>query len=274
VRRTIIAVTALLLAMSIYVANFGFWMRTEVVDVETFTESAIVSFAIDGSYEAIGDIVAERMTDEYPVLALMGSSLGTLLGTILATEPFEPALEAVARDVHAQLFDGAAEPVVIDLSSYQNIILDTLSGLAPGLVELLPDGFFREYTLFESSEIPGLSDDAENLRVATWVSTVGIVMFGLLVLFVARSAIVSTMAIGVALIIAATATLIVLPPARGTMRIAISSDAYTTLAVNLYDTATASLVTRSLILGGSGAVMVILSMLMRLARKPSASKSA
>ena len=169
-QRTIIVVTTLLLAVAVYLANVGFWMQSEVVDAEAFTATAIESFARPGSYEALGDIVADKVVDEYPALTFVRSNLGSLMGSMLATEPLEPALVVVAGDIHERLFGGSESAVLIELGDYEEAIVEGLETSAPALVRLLPDGVFRQYTLFDAGEIPNLAAEVDRIRMITLIS--------------------------------------------------------------------------------------------------------
>lgn len=255
VRRTIIVVTTLLLAASVYLASFGFWMRSEVVDVDAFTASALESFALPGSYDAIGEIIADKVVAEYPVLRFVRSNLASLLGSLLATDPFEPALTVIAVDIHDRLFGDVRTAVIIDLGEYEEVILEGLEANAPGLIPLLPSDVFRQYTLFDTDEIPDLSANADRVWAATLFAAMSMIVAILLLVVLVRPWTTSAIAIGVALMLASLVTLVVKPLASGAMRVTITDDAYRVLAVSLFEVVSGSLMARAGVIGVGGAVL-------------------
>ena len=225
-QRTIIVVTTLLLAVSVYLANLGFWMQSEITDAEAFNATAIESFALPGSYEALGEIVADKVVEEYPALTFVRSNLASLMASILATEPLEPALIVVAEDVHDRLFGGTGTAVVIDLADYEDVIIEGLDASAPGLVSLLPSDLFRQYTLFDAGEIPDLAAEADRIRTITMISLASAVAAIVLLAVVGRRWTESAMAVGIALMLASVVTFVVRPLATGVMRVSVTDADY------------------------------------------------
>ena len=252
----IIVVTTLLLAASIYLANFGFWMRTEVVDSEAFTASAVASFDLPGSYDAIGRIVAGKVVDEYPVLGFVRSNLASLLGSLLATEPFEPALVMIADDIHDRLFGGVRTAVVIDLAEYEDVVIEGLAESAPGVVALLPGGVFRQYTIFDAGEIPDVSGDVERIRAASLFAAVSAIVAAIMLVVLVRPLTAAAIPIGIALMLAAVVTVIIKPVTAGLMRVAVTDEAFRVLAVNQFEVLSRSLVVPAVAIGFLGVVLV------------------
>jgi len=249
-------VTTLLLAVSVYPASFGFWMRSEVVDADAFTTSALESFGLPGSYDAIGEIVADKVVEEYPVLRFVRSNLASLLGSVLATDPFEPALAVVAEDVHDRLFSGVQTAVIIDLAEYEDVILESLEDSAPGLIPLLPGGVFRQYTLFDAGEIPDFSANTDRIRAGTLFAAASMVAAIILLVVKVRPWTTSAIAIGMALVIASLVTLVVKPLASGTLQVTITDEAYRVLAVNFFEVTSRSLMAQAGVIGFGGAALI------------------
>lgn len=260
VLRAIIVVPTLLLAASVYLMNFGLWMRTEVVDPEAFTTSALESFGLPGSYDAIGDIVADKVVDEYPVLAFVRSNLAALLGSLLATEPFEPALVMIAEDVHDRLFGDVRSAVVIDLSDYEDVVLEGLARTAPGVVSLLPSAVFRQYTIFDADKVPDLSGDIHRISLASMFATASALAAIVLLVVMVRPWSAAAIPIGIALVLAALVTLLVKPITAGLMRVTVTDEALQVLAVNLFEVSSRSLVVRALAIGVVGLALLIVGL--------------
>ncbi len=265
-RRTLIAVITLLLAMSVYAVIFGSWMATEIVDRTSFVESALESFERDGSYEAIGSIVARRIVEEYPAAGILEETLRPLLTTLLATEPFRPLLETVAVDIHVRLLDGVTTAVVVDLAAYEEVIVRAVEVIAPGLVDLFPDDVFRSYVLFDAGEVPDIRAEVDVLRAVLWIGVVAIVVLGVILVSVARSRSTVLIAAGLALLLAAGAAVVLTPLGRSYPD-AISNPDYSVLASNMYDTVTISLIQRSMLVGAVGAAILVVGLTLRLRRR-------
>lgn len=246
--------------MSVYLVNFGLWMQSDVTDPDAFTATAIESFALPGSYEALGEIVADKVVGEYPALTFVRSNLASLMASMLATEPLEPALVVVAEDVHDRLFEGTATAVVIDLADYEDIIIEGLEGTGTGLVSLLPSGVFRQYTLFDAGEIPDLSAEADRIWAITMISVASAVVAIVVLAVVGSRWTESVMAVGIALMLASLVTFIVRPLATGVMRVSVTDADYRVLAVNFFETASSGLVVSTALIGAIGLLLALLGL--------------
>ncbi|MGI9666566.1 MAG: hypothetical protein ACR2N2_05625 [Acidimicrobiia bacterium] len=234
-RQFAIVIATVFLSTGVYWGNLGLWFQSEIADEDAFVESAMLSFEQEGSYDAMGEIVAQKMLAEYPALALLGDSLGSLLGTLLATEPFEPALEAVARDLHDRLFNGTDDPVLIDLAEYEDIILSAVEIAAPGLVGLIPDDVFRTYVVFEGDSIPDLASESDALRRTAVVAVIVGLAAAVALVALTRQMWELLAGVGVALLLAGGGTALSTSTTRETVRALTTSEAYRTVVLNLYD---------------------------------------
>lgn len=267
-RRALIAVITLLLAMFTFTLLFGSWMRHSVVDRDAFVASATDSFTREGSYEAIGVTVAERVADEYAVFGILGDDLAPIFADLFATEPFAPMLEGVVIDIHARLIDGDRGPVLVDLSSYEDVILATLSAISPGLIDLLPASFFRSYVLFEAGAVPDIALQADAIAAASWVALPALGILVLMLVLVARSATTVTVSLGIALVLAALAGLAFIPWGWVTLDITIQDPEYLILARNMFDVMTGALVHRAVAVGIAGATVLLLGVVGFVRRRP------
>ena len=273
-RRSLIAVVTLLLAMSAYVLVFGSWMRSDVADRGAFVAAALESFELPGSYRALGVAVADRVTEEFPAFGLIDANFDSLFAVLLATEPFQPLLEDVAVDIHARLFDGVQGPVVVDLAEYEEVILRTVAAISPGLVDLLPEDFFRSYVLFEAGQVPDIAAESDAISAASWVAIVAAVVLGMILILVVRTVPTIFFSVGIALLLAAAAGLLLVPAGDAALDTTIQDPEYLVLAQNMFDVITDGLLRRATIVGLAGLVIVIVGALVWLAqRRPVSAQS-
>ena len=272
-KRVVVVVASLLLGVCVYVSVFGVWYGRNVVDQDAFTEHALASFEREGSYAALGEIVADKVIAEYPGLALFGSSLATLFGALLATPPFQDALEELARDMHERLLEETRAPVVVDLERYRDEVVGGFNAFAPGLMELVPDDAFREYTLFDEGAVPGVADETERLRTYT----VGAVIVGALAAVSIAVAAASMgerfVAFGFSLLAAGGAILVLTPMTRETLRVAVPDEADREVVLNLFDTITESVPTLATVLVVAGLGLLIAGGVLLLRRRRSGQSS-
>jgi hypothetical protein len=257
VQRTVAVIASILLAMAVYVANFGYWLQDAAIDTDNFVDSAMTAFDAEGSPEAIATIVADKAVDEYPVLLLFEAGLVNLFTSLLDTGTFDIALELAAIDLHTRILAGDQGAIVVDLEQYRDIILGTIEGISPELAARVPGGLFFSFELLEAGVLPDVSAEAERIVSIARLALVAAVALALLLGLYLRKASSILAAIGAALLMASVATAILVPGARQLMSAAIDNEAYKTLAVNLYDELLVSLVLRSLILGTIGIVLLV-----------------
>ncbi|MGI9585923.1 MAG: hypothetical protein ACR2N7_10075 [Acidimicrobiia bacterium] len=263
-QRTVAVIASILLAMTVYVANFGYWVSDAAIDTDNFVESAMTAFDADGSHEAIATIVAEQAVEQYPVLLLFEAGLVNLFTSLLATGTFDVALELAAVDIHTRILAGDQSAIVVDLEQYRDTILGTIEGLSPELAARIPAGLFFTFELLEAGVLPDVSDEADRIvSVARLALVAALALALLLALYLRKPSRILT-AIGAALLMASVATAILVPGARRLMQIAIDDAAYKTLATNLYDELLVSLALRSWILGTIGIVLLGAGLVIRL----------
>ena len=269
-RRLIVVGSSVLLGACLFASTFGFWYALNVVDEDRFTDHALTSFEREGSYDALGDLVARKVVAAYPSLALLGSSLSTLLGALLATEPFEPALDQIARDLHDRILANEDEPIVFDLADFEDALVGQLSVVSPDLVRLIPADAFREYTVLEADEIPRIRDETDRLRVvAIGAIVIGFLLVGTIVVSSAsdHEALLSH---GLAFTIAGLFSWLLTSTTRGTLSDVVDDEAYRTVLVNLYDTMAESLQALTVVLLVVGGALLVSGAALMVARTRSA----
>ena len=202
-RRYIIVLAATILAGSTFAAAVGLWVDAEVVDEDAFIASSLESFAVEGSYDAIGASMAAKVIDAYPSLGLLQATLETLFAALVATEPFEPLLVDVATQVYEVAVDGSGNPIVIDLAEYRDVVLASLAAIAPDLAARVPPGVFTSFELFTADELPDASFQIDAMTTVGWIAVVvAMAMVVLLVMFLRRGRL-ALGSIGTALLVGA-----------------------------------------------------------------------
>lgn len=263
VRRTIIGVAALLLAMAVYLVNFGFWVQQELLDEDAFVASALDSFAVEGSPEALADIVAGKMIAEYPAAIVLGPALSSLLTNLLVTDAFQPALVEVAEDLHVRLTGGETSAIVIDLAPHEENIMEAIASAAPGLVDLVPDGLFRTYTVFDAGEVPNAAGGLQLVELMSLLAVMGAIVLVGIIAFVGRSIASIFGAVGLALLLGGAVGLLLVPLGGNSIGLLTSNASYEVLGNNLFDVLIDSLAGRSLSLIIVGAAMFAIALIAR-----------
>ena len=269
-RRIIIVVGTLVLAMAIYAANFAFWAEDAVIDEEAFVDAAMTSFTREGSYPALGEIITAKVIASYPSLVVIEGTLVSLFASVAAAEPFQPALEDVSSQVHAVIVDGDRAPITIGLAPYRDLVVSSVGAFSPGLAEQIPSDLFTTFVVFESDELPDASRatrSADRFAYAALVIAVGLA--AVLILYL-RDVGLSLIVLGVSLVMGAAATSIVIPLARRGAGVVTTSPAYQTLAGNLYDELVSSLASRAWILGAAGLIVFAVGGLIRVGTRRNA----
>ena len=255
-RRYIIVLAATILAGSTFAAAVGLWVDAEVVDEDAFIASSLESFAVEGSYDAIGASMAAKVIDAYPSLGLLQATLETLFAALVATEPFEPLLVDVATQVYEVAVDGSGNPIVIDLAEYRDVVLASLAAIAPDLAARVPPGVFTSFELFTADELPDASFQIDAMTTVGWIAVVvAMAMVVLLVMFLRRGRL-ALGSIGTALLVGAGAVAVFIPLGRLAAGRTFTNEAYLVLSQNLYDTLVIPLWQRAWIVAGAGLVLV------------------
>jgi hypothetical protein len=270
VRRTIMVVASLLVAMGIYAANFALWANRSVVDEDAFVTSAMHSFSLEGSYEALGVVIADKVVDAYPSLDAMRGILVPLFTSLAATEAFRPALLEVSTQIHADVVGGANLPVTIDIAEYEDTLLAAVSLISPTLAAEVPSELFRTFVVFDAQDVPNVSAPARSASTFALFAAVIAIAAGIVLWLGLRSAGSWFVACGLALLLAAIATAILIPAAGLVSNRLVDNDAYRTLGTNLYGELVRSLTTSTVGIAVVGLVFVGLGWLLLAAKRRAA----
>jgi hypothetical protein len=257
-RRPVIVAATILLAFSTFVAVVGVWTGATVTNRDAFVDSAVASFGLDGSSEALGVVMADKVVDAYPALTVLESGFAALFGSIIISEPFQPLLVEVSNQVHEVAIAGSNTAVVVDLSGYEDAVVRSLGVLAPDLATRIPSEVFGSFELFAPGELADASGGLSDAVAVGWLAVALSVMLVMTLVVVPRNGVVALIAIGGALVIGALATAVTIPIVSETLRVAVTDDAYRVLGRNLYASLVLPLSQRAWMITGIGAMMVLL----------------
>jgi hypothetical protein len=267
VRRTIIVVASLLLAMAVYAANVALWAQREVVDEDAFVASAMTSFTRAGSYGALGTIITDKVVARYPSLLFLQGPLIPLFTALVSTEGFVPALADVSSQVHDVVIGGSSSPVVLDIGDYEDELRDSVSVVSPVLADQIPEEIFTSFEVFGVGELPDAGDAANLAPVATWFALVVAIAAAAILWVTLRDVGWWLIATGASLLMGALATTIIIPLGRGLSGVAFDSEAYRILAENLYTELVGSLARRTWVLSLVGLGLLGVGWLITLGRR-------
>jgi len=262
-----IVVASLLLAMTVYAANFALWADKEVVDSDAFVESAMESFTREGSYRALAEIMTEKVVAKYPSLTLLEPTLLSMFSGLVATSPFEPALEDVSLQIHTAVIGGAPAPIVLDIGEYRDLLVTAVSLVSPSLADQIPEELFSSFRVFDQGELPDVSSAATRAAAFGWISLGMAIVLAVLLMLVLGSARRWLIACGSALVLGALATAAIIPLARASANSTVENAAYRVLGTNLYDSLVESLAFRTWILGVVGVAFLGIGMVAAISQR-------
>lgn len=213
-RPLISGTVTVLLAALIYLANFSWWLDTQVLEPDEFTDATVTALSQESSREAMGQLIADRLVDEIPLLIVLKSNLAGLFSELLASPALEDVLTFVAIEIHDRITTGSNEAVVVDLVGYREVILGPIEVVAPRLAELVPDGWFTSVEVLGEESLPDLSLQARWVGVVKVLSILGAVMVAWFLLRFLEQRGVGIGLIGSAFLLAGFATAILVPGAK------------------------------------------------------------
>ncbi|MEZ5175378.1 MAG: hypothetical protein R2823_10885 [Acidimicrobiia bacterium] len=257
------------LAAALIIANFGWFARRDLADSQRFSEIAVGALAEPSSTEAIASITVERFSDGRPVLIAVSPLLESALVGILERPRLEPMLVSVAAQLHAALFDGQAEGIVVDLTGVEDLIMGPLERFAPEFAATIESSFFAEIVIVEPGSLPELSPYASIARRILWGAILLAVILSVLIVLLARRAATATMMIGGAVAFAGLVTSFVLPGGRRVVIEAVSDDRVEVIVTNIFHDLAAGLRAQSRLLLMIGLAVVIVGLVLRIASSPS-----
>jgi hypothetical protein len=249
---------AALLAMAVYVGNVAWWLDQAVAEQETFVDATIEALGQETSRDAMGQLIAQRLVDEYPLLVVVESNLTRLFSDLLATPSLSGVLTAVSIDIQQRLVTGDKDAIIVDLLDYRNEIMEPVEAVAPTLAELVPDEWFDSVEVLEEGVLPDVGFYARwSGRSRVVFAVAAGALMGVLLWFQRRRGMGSTL-VGVAFVLASFATAIGVPGAKAVALWRIHSPPIEVILSNTYDQFTTHLKVSALVIGLIGVGFVAL----------------
>ena len=203
-----------MLGVLVYVANFAWWFEREIVDSENFVDSTVVALGREESRDAMGQLIVDRLVDEFPLLIVVESNLVGMFSDLLATPALSGVVTDVGADVHEAIVTGNQDAIEISLEDYRDVIVAPLEAISPQLAGLVPDGWFVSIEVLEAGALPDLSLYARWADLARFLSIIGAAALAASLLWFANRRSVGLMLVGAALIFAGAASAVLVPAGR------------------------------------------------------------
>lgn len=258
--RTIVVLTTIVLAMTVYFANVGWWLETEILDQDRFVATTLEAMEDDTTRDAAAAIIVDTLADEFPLLRLLATPLTELFSELLSRDVIQPLIVATSTDVHRRLVEGDQSALIIDLDPYRDLLLAPLASLSPELAARVPDNWFRTVEVFEAGTLPDLSSYARNNRVAAIVTTLLSVGLVAVLMVVSKRWFLGFLAVGMAFLLAGGFSALLVVGARPTASLFIGDEPSTTLLTGVFNAFTQPLMGRSLAILAAGALLFVIGL--------------
>jgi hypothetical protein len=260
-RRTIVVLASVSLAIAFYFANVGWWLETEILDPESFVATAVEAMEDDATREAASAIIVDTLSDEFPLLRLLDSALVGLFSDLLESDVIHPLIVATSSDVHRRIVEGDQSALVIDLDPYRELLLAPVESLSPQLAARVPDDWFRSVGVLDEGDLPDLSGYAENTKRAAIIAALVSVGMVATIFVVSKRWYFAFVSVGAALALAGGLSALLGPGARSTAALLVDDEPRTMLLTGVFGAFTQSLTTRSLAILAAGALLVVAGLL-------------
>lgn len=234
-RTAISILLALLLAILIYLGNFAWWLDRQVIQSESFVDSAVEALDRESSRDAMGRLIVDRLVDEYPLLIILESNLVGLFSELLAAPALDEVLTFVAVEIHDRIVTGDDEEIVVDLLSYREAILGPVEAVAPRLAALVPDEWFTSVEVLEEAALPDVSRQARWVGPVKYLSLFGAVALALFILWFVKQRVRGVAMIGFAFVVAGFGTATIVPGGKALTLGQISGLSVEIIIGNTYD---------------------------------------
>jgi len=255
-RSPIAILLAALLGVLIYVGNFAWWFDREVADSENFVDSTVVALGERDSREALGQLIADRLVDQYPILIVVESNLVGMFSDLLATAALGEVIRFVGVDVHERIITGNQNAIVINLEDYRDAIMAPLAAVAPRLADLVPDGWFVSVEVLDDGALPDLSLYAQWTSTARFIAIVGAAALMALLLWSVKRRGMGVVLVGVAFMLAGFASGLLAPGGRWLATRDVDRRSIEVLVTNAYNEFARSLLLSAAILFLIGLALV------------------
>jgi len=256
VNRTVSIVLAGLLGLCVYVGAVAWWFETEVSDPDTFVASTSAALSSEESRDALGQLIVDRLTEEYPILLIVESRLVELSSSLLETENLRSAVALISENIHGRIISGQTGAIVIDLGPYKDDILAPIESIFPELAALVPEAWFESVEILASGSLPDLSAAHTRAPLAKNLALGGAVLLILALLWRSGSRRRNVALIGGAVMLGGAVSGLLVPVSRWRLVGSIGDDPSQVLYANVYNGFTTSLLRNAIVLALFGAVIL------------------
>ena len=259
-RRPLLFLSIGLLGVALYAANFSWWLETEVIDSEAFVETTVEVLNEPAARDATAAIIVERLVEELPILGLLESGLTSIFSDLLSTEELQGLLVLLGEELHGRMVTGDQSDFVLDLDPFRETLLTPLTALAPELVDLVPESWFRSVAIVDGDVIPDIEPYVEVNRIVAVVATGASILLILVTATLAKRWWTGLGFVGLAMAFAGGASAFLVSVASSFVAGTITDESLKDLATSLYEGLTQSLLARSLLLVFAGLVLIAIAL--------------
>ncbi len=262
-RKSLIVVTAALLALFLFVANVAWWMDARVLIADEFVETAVDGLTLPASREATAQIVVGRLADELPALAVFDTVLVGLFSDLFGTEELKGLFVALAEDLQQRIVEDDLQPIVIDLDQYRTTVLRPLQVFSPQLASLVPADSFRSVEVLDAGVIPSIPPIARfAVAVAVVASAISAVLAAA-VFAITRRWCMGLAIVGGSFVLAGSFTAFLIPILRSIVVPGFSGEPRAVLVVTVFNGFVRTLSARSWLLALVGMTMIGIALIVR-----------
>lgn len=247
----------------VYIASFGMWVNRNLVDSEAFVTSAVTAFEEESSQDAIAEIVVVRLIEDRPLIAIAKPLLVDLVAGLLDGERLERLVTAIGTRLHAALFDGSQEGIVVDLTPVGEQLMPPLERFFPAVAEEIPTELFTEIVIVEPGTVPELSPYSSAARTLVWIAMALAIALVVVIVRMWQSKWKAVVGVGASIAAAGLLTTSLVNQARSLTLDAPKNGNVQVLVVNLYDQLAGALKTQGLWLIVLGLGFVVVGLVIR-----------
>lgn len=261
-RMLIALVAASLLAVFIYIGNSVFWFDREVLTSENFVASTVTALEVESSRDAMGQMIADRLVDELPLLILIESNLVGVFSELVGSPALDEVITLVAVDLHGRMISDNQNAITINLAEYRGTIIAPLQVISPQLAELVPAAWFASVEILEAGALPDLPPYVQWIDFVKKLSVIMVALLVVALVLLVRRRSVLAMLVGAALAVAGLGTSVLVPGGRWLAVMVVEGERVGPIVANVYDELTTSLLVSVGILAVAGAGLIALGAVM------------
>ena len=167
--------------------SVGFWMRTNVLQEDSFVAISTESLSGEEVRLAIGNRIVDAALEDRPIVRnFLRDPASELIAGVLGTSLVEGVLELVARVLYEVLVYNRGDRVAINLEPIKDFIVNILNVLAPEGSERIDGARIpNEIIILEEGDLPPIQD---YIIAIEWITLgLGLASVGLVALVLSKS---------------------------------------------------------------------------------------